>query len=262
MNILLYIAVLPVFGLLYFIYKKDKHPEPSSMLVKIFGLGCATVIPSIVVELIADEAFAGVDKENLLLLLVVVFFSVGLVEEFFKWLVIKVFCYSADDFDEPYDAIVYAVFSSLGFACIENIMYVMSMGAGTGVLRALTAVPGHACFGVIMGYYFSVAKMKKDKGEDDTPYLLLSLGMPAFLHTLYDYFIMSGQGLLIICWLVFLFGLFVASFIMISKVAKYEQQFKTKNTKTTSPTQKKYCGNCGKECYTKFCVECGHKNMD
>ena len=262
---LTYLAIIPVIALLLFIYKKDKHPEPSSMLIKIFGLGCATIIPAIIVELIAEHAFAGLDRENLFILLIIVFLTVGIIEEFFKWLVIKVFCYNAEDFDEPYDAIVYAVFSSLGFACIENILYVLTSQHSfvTGILRAVTAIPGHACFGVIMGYYFSMAKLKKDQKENDMPYLIFSLAMPAFIHTLYDYFIMSGNGLLIIIWVIFLIALFIISFILVWKVSKLEQQFQTKkNQKANKIEEKKYCTNCGAECNTRFCSECGHKNQE
>ena len=143
MEFLLYAAIIPIIGLGYYIYKKDTHKEPSGLLAKIFGFGCLTVIPVFICELILSKLFPYKGVANGIILFINVFISIGLVEEGFKWIVTKRYGYNSDSFDEIYDIIVYAVFASLGFACIENILYVFSGGLVTAITRALLAVPGH-----------------------------------------------------------------------------------------------------------------------
>ena len=157
MDTLLYLAIIPVVLLLSFIYKKDTKSEPMSMVVKIFFLGVFSCIPTIIVELLLGNMFSTDEFSSLVRLFINVFIGVALVEEFFKWIIVKLVAYNNSNHDETYDAIVYSVFASLGFACFENIGYVFSYGFGTALIRAFSAVPGHACFGVIMGYFFSKA---------------------------------------------------------------------------------------------------------
>ncbi len=86
------------------------------------------------------------------------FFLAAIPEEISKWLVLYWIVWKSREFDEHYDGIIYAVFVSLGFALVENIMYVVNRGMGVALIRAVLSVPGHGSFGVLMGYYFSLAK--------------------------------------------------------------------------------------------------------
>ena len=165
MNYLVYIAVLPVIILLNYINKRDSHQEPKGLLRKVFFFGILSAIPIVIVELILKDVFPNDNVFGLVALFISVFIGIALVEEFFKWLVVKIFVYNKDEFDESYDGIVYAVYSSLGFACIENILYVLSSGIKTGILRALTAVPGHAYDAIIMGYFLGKAGMYKKQND-------------------------------------------------------------------------------------------------
>ena len=89
-------------------------------------------------------------------------------------------------FDEKMDGIVYAVCVSLGFAAVENVMYLFSdveSFISVGISRAVFAVPGHFCFGILMGYYYSLAKFyPKSHGKN----LFLILLAPIIAHGLYD----------------------------------------------------------------------------
>jgi RsiW-degrading membrane proteinase PrsW (M82 family) len=143
------------------------------------------------------------------------FLVAGSVEEGLKFLVFKRLIYDNKEFDEPYDGIMYAVMISLGFATTENIMYValsyFKMGiCGTlmcGSFRALSAVPAHAFFAVIMGYYLGLAKFCADR-ERQREYIYKALGLAVLTHGLYDFFILSRTPagviyffvLMIFCW--------------------------------------------------------------
>ena len=161
-DFILLLAIAPVAIILWYVYKKDTHKEPTEQLVKCFVFGVLSTIPIIIFELIFDSFFpTDVEEVNSYgQLFFNVLISVGLIEEFFKWLVVKKANYDNKHFDESYDAIVYCVYASLGFAAFENIMYVSGHAVASGLvgailvgaMRFLTAVPGHAFDGVIMGF--------------------------------------------------------------------------------------------------------------
>lgn len=187
MSLLLKLAIAPVALLLIYIYKKDViSKEPTKALVKAFIGGCLVVLLDLLV-LLPGMLLLGEASEWSPLLLSVFgqsFIEAGIPEELCKFAVLYFLAWKSKDFDEHFDGIVYAVFVSMGFACLENIMYVVMGGVGTGILRAITAVPGHFFFGVIMGYYFSrakfVPKMRKNA-------MLKALFIPMLLHGTYDF---------------------------------------------------------------------------
>jgi RsiW-degrading membrane proteinase PrsW (M82 family) len=116
-----------------------------------------------------------------------VLFSSAL-EEFFKWFIIFAFIYRHVEFDDPYDGILYGAAASLGFATLENILYLLTFGIDTAFMRALLPVSSHALFGVVMGYYFG--KSKFTKNDRSKEYLALSIAAPLFLHFIYNSILM------------------------------------------------------------------------
>lgn len=189
MNLLL-AAVAPSVALMYFFYMKDKYEkEPRYLLVRAFFLGVIAVIPILFVEMrlnIFDMAYSSLIAAGY-----TAFIVAGLVEESFKFLVFYLFIWRHHEFDEMYDGIVYSVFVSLGFATIENIGYVLSTGFSVALLRSLTAVPAHAMFGVIMGYYLGIAKFVRSPYKEK--YFRLGLIVPILLHGLYDFILFSHR---------------------------------------------------------------------
>ena len=156
-----------------------------------------------------------------------VLLSVAIVEEGFKWLVVRNVGYDNREFDEVYDIIVYSVFASLGFACIENIFYVYQYGAGNALLRALTAIPGHTCFGVIMGYYLCYTKFHEIRqNKEYNKYNFKSLLAPVLAHTLYDYLLFANM---IISWLIFYIYLLIYCIKLVKKVSYQNQPFYFQN---------------------------------
>ena len=190
--ILLSIAILPVAGLLIFIYFQDKYQkEPIKSLLKAFFGGMLAVVIDIVLvtsiefsigffPILSDTVFY--DS----------FLTAAVPEELCKFLIFMIFIWRDKNFDEYFDGIVYATFIGLGFACVENIEYVFMYGFGTGVSRALFAVPGHFLFGVLMGYFLSLAKFTPEKRKH---YILLGLLFAIVAHGLYDWLLMFVERL-------------------------------------------------------------------
>ncbi len=184
--ILLNLALLPVFLLILYFYKRDKfEKEPLSLTLKTFLLGFMLVFPAMFLENLITGFFQ--DRYfNFITLFLYVFFGVAIVEEGLKFSVLYIYNLKKPDFNEPYDGIFYAVVVSLGFAAIENIMYVFSRGFLVGVLRAFTAVPAHTIFGVFMGYFTGLYKFNNNKF-----FVFLAFFIPVILHTIYDLIAMS-----------------------------------------------------------------------
>lgn len=185
--LLLALAIAPGLLIAWFIYAKDKHaPEPHRRLLICFGWGAFTVIPSIILELLGAE-LADISP-NIFITFLHAMVVVAAVEEGVKFAVLKWYIYNHDDFDEPLDGIVYAMMIGMGFATIENVLYGLSYGIEVTLLRMFTAVPAHAAFAVLMGYFVGLAKFE-EQASGKRRLLVLGFAAPTLSHGLYDFFL-------------------------------------------------------------------------
>ncbi len=194
------LAVLPALYLMYYVYQNDKvEKEPKGLLFKIFCFGMLSTIPTLVCSILLEVIFSlFLDENSTLFYFFDMFIAVALVEEYWKrWAAKRAWKHPA--FNYRFDAIVYCVFAALGFAMLENILYVAEGGLGVALLRAVTAVPSHAIDGVIMGVFFGEAKFREELGDMKGKkfYWNLSLIMPMLTHGFYDFCITAEWSLLI-----------------------------------------------------------------
>src|ERR1051325_6229540 len=153
-------AGVPTFLLLGYFRARDLNPEPAKMLWATFALGVLICFPVLPFEWASEWILSPLKPSPYFHGFFDALFGAAMPEEFFKFLVVALFCARSKEFDEPMDGIVYGAVASLGFASLENIGYVFGEGGGMGIamLRALTAVPGHAFMGAIMGYFIGQAR--------------------------------------------------------------------------------------------------------
>ncbi len=177
-------AVVPSLLLIWYFHSRDVYPEPQKVVWATFGLSVLSVIPVLITALpvkffftdnIADPWLGGVADA---------FLTAAIPEEVFKFLVVFGYAARHKEFDEPMDGIVYGVVGSLGFATLENIMYIMQGGLAVAVARAITAVPCHAFLGAIMGYYIGQYKFSGESRKSGN--LFKALFWPILLHGLYN----------------------------------------------------------------------------
>ena len=195
-TILLFLSILPVVVLMLFIYRQDKYQrEPVKSLMKAF-IGGMIAIP---LDLLLVSLLNMVWYSNTVFYSA--FLEAGIPEEMSKFLIFMIFIWRDKNFDEYMDGIVYATFIGLGFACVENIMYVFSAasesymsGIGTGIVRALLSVPGHFLFGVVLGYFLSLAKFSKTKKQRWT-FIISGWLLAATCHGLFDWMLMASDAL-------------------------------------------------------------------
>lgn len=205
MNLII-VAFAPVVIILIYIYIRDKYDkEPWGLLLKTFLAGVFITLPIIIIEFGLSEIGHGL--EGLWAAAYRAFVVAAFSEELLKFLVLYFLIRRSPHFNERFDGIVYAVFVSLGFAAVENVMYVSDGGLQVGLLRAITAVPAHALFGVAMGFYFGkYLFIQKQK------YLYYALLIPILLHGIYDFILMSKLYILLILFIPFLIYLWINGF--------------------------------------------------
>ena len=189
--ILIVAAIVPAFFLLRFIYRQDRlEPEPHSMIKNLVLMGIVSTFIAVMCERLGSIILNLFFKEaNTLYNFILYFLVVGLSEEASKYIVLKRTTWNASEFNCKFDGVVYAVTVSLGFALWENIEYVLMYGFSTALIRAVTAVPGHACFGVFMGVWYGLAKRCELRGDASTSRTcrILAIAMPAVIHGCYDF---------------------------------------------------------------------------
>ena len=259
MIITLIISILPVYLLGLYIYKKDKNKEPKSLLKRLFIYGMLSCIPAAITELLLDNFFGSEESMNMITLFFYVFISVALVEELFKWLITYRLTYNNYEFDELYDAIVYAVFVSLGFACFENIFYVLDAGAKVGIYRAITAIPGHASDAIIMGNYLGLAKLASINKNSKLckKNLILSILFPTLAHTIYDYCIFTDNVIFLLIFVIFLISIYIYSIKKVKRISSSKEELT--NNKNLTLNIHIYCPKCGTLGHGNYCYKCGTK---
>lgn len=193
---LLALAVAPGLAIAIFVYWKDKfEKEPLRLLIWCFVLGAFTIPPAIFFEELLMTHVAN-QFTGLMHAALKGFLVAAATEELLKYVVLRYYAYPKKDFNEPFDGITYSVMVSMGFATLENIAYVLSSDDGltVGLLRMFTAVPAHATFGILMGYFVGLAKFKPDMA----PRLhLAGIASAIFFHGFYDFGLMQGDYLIL-----------------------------------------------------------------
>ena len=189
--VLIAAAAVPAAALLILVHRADRaEREPPGLLVKLVLMGVvATAIAKALEYAGLGLLNAAFRRQTLLYDLLLYFGVVAFSEEGAKYLLLRRVTWRSPDFNSRYDGVVYAAFVSLGFALWENIGYVLMNGLGTALLRALTAVPGHACFGVFMGCWYAGAKETSRDGREDVSKFMRAMAVvvPALLHGAYDF---------------------------------------------------------------------------
>jgi len=226
-------AIIPALFLVRYFVTSDRFPEPTNVLVKTFFYGFLITIPIIFAELFIS-GFVDELGSPILRALLTSFVVAGLCEEYFKFKVLDGFCAKDSAFDEPMDAVVYGAVASLGFAALENILYVYQGGLGVACMRAVTAVPAHAAFGAIMGYYYAKVHFSSDPTVKEQGHTR-SLGMPILAHGLYDapIFLLEVESVhnntvialsLIVAWFVLLRWLYTQTKGIVSEMRGKQEQ--------------------------------------
>ena len=220
---LLSLALIPVGICLLYIYNKDRYEkEPKRFIFLLFVLGCISVIPAIFLESFVNVETKGADPKITFLYAM---FGVAIIEEGVKLFFLWIGIWKNRFFNDRFDGVVYAVSVSLGFASLENILYVFQNGTSVGILRALTAIPGHTLFAVYMGYFFGLARF--EMGKKKVRLVFLSLAVATLIHGGYDFLLMTGESKnpnLVFLFIPFFIVSLIIGFKLLNKLLKIDER--------------------------------------
>jgi RsiW-degrading membrane proteinase PrsW (M82 family) len=233
--------------------KVDKYEkEPERLIYLAFFAGVLATFPSMMLELPLP---IGNRPPSFLLKDFFPFLWVGIVEEFFKYLAVRLTVYRSSQFNEVMDGMIYMISAALGFAATENVGYMLGFGFSVGFLRAILSYLGHVSFSAILGYYLAKAKIEGRRG-----WLWVGFLWAISLHCLYDIFFVIGSlkasgGFLLLGLLVWFFGLILTLFLI--KKAQAVSPFRTAHILPKKMTRS--CHACGRTVSSKawICHHCG-----
>jgi RsiW-degrading membrane proteinase PrsW (M82 family) len=198
------LSALPALGLAAYVWYTDVSDEPLSLLVATFLLGVLTANFAAVLNSVLQPVFAGLAVVGTALFFYLV---VGPVEEFVKLLAVRLHAYRHEQFDSVIDGAVYGAVAGLGFATIENSLFIarqigtmeldfglalVTAGGGITAVRAL-AGPGHVIYSAFAGYYLGLAKFNRSNAG---PIVIKGLIIAAFIHGTYNTTVSIGTGLI------------------------------------------------------------------
>ena len=218
------LAILPILlvGILY--YLRDTLKEPKKVLGSMFCFGLISallVIAISFISLLIFPSYLDVENASYLKIFIYSFIFTSLVEEGCKWIMVYKIAFKSQEFDQLYDIVLYSVFVGLGFATIENLIYIVPSvyGVWIAMFRAITAIPAHTCFGTFIGYYLAMYKKFNQKR-----YLIMSLLVPVLLHGLYDFLLYSENIYMAAIFLILITGMLIVTIIKVNKIVKFDKE--------------------------------------
>jgi RsiW-degrading membrane proteinase PrsW (M82 family) len=193
--------------------------------------------------------------------LIEAFVFVGLIEELTKFAAVRIKAYRSWHFNEVMDGIVYGVAASLGFATVENILYVLQSGLTTAIFRGILSVPNHAVWGGIMGFYLGLAKRDKTLHGSAGNQIIKGLAIVIVLHGLYDSFALLGNLEWSVLITLFGWGLFLVHMKEALGVPAFSSSHLETDSRGLSTIGIRFCSGCGAQLLGPevFCTYCGSR---
>ena len=172
-------ALVPAVILFVRIYQLDRiEKEPRRLLGILLLSGALLALPAAGIQLLASRTLgSALNRRSAAYLLLDNFLVVAVSEEVCKIVPVRLAAWKHPAFDYRFDAVVYSVSSALGFAAVENILYVVQSDLRTAVSRAVLSVPGHFFFAVAMGLLLSRGKQAEKQGNGRRRTVLCALAI-------------------------------------------------------------------------------------
>ena len=222
--ILIAAAMIPALILMYKVYRSDRlEPESHGLLWSLALAGVLSALLALVAERVLGLLLQLTVRDPSAYQVLLYFVVVGGSEEGAKYFMLRRRTWRSGEFNCQYDGVVYAVFVALGFALWENISYVLHYGLSVALVRAVTAIPGHTCFGVFMGVFYGLARRAENQGltAASQRYRILAVAVPMLLHGCYDYIATVGGS----TWyfIGFIALLFLGAYRLVGRMSKTDR---------------------------------------
>ena len=253
------LSLLPCVIWLWYFASQSVYKKPSRRsLILTFAFGALVTVPAVLINLLLQEAFLdvfGVHRwtHPLMLLLIV-----GPVEEGMKLLAVYAFAFRSKEFDEALDGVVYSAAAALGFAAIENIVYLAESGPMLVLLRGPFTNPGHALFSAIWGLSLSRAKAAPNVASQRFFLIFKGWVLASVIHAAFDILLLSARSNLV--FLALLAGAFAGLFLWIRSRILYFQRSSPFRQSTVIMRTTAFCPQCGSQGLAgSRCLTCGNQ---
>lgn len=217
------LAVLPAALLLIYVYQKDTvEKEPFGLLMFLLFLGMLAVRMVIAPEELLGGLVSALPVNSIVRVFLNCLLVVATCEEGVKYLLLRT-TRTNPNFNFTFDGIVYAVFIGVGFAMLENILYVVGKNSvALGFMRGISAVPMHCACAVFMGYYFGLSRQSEVRGQRDlaVQQSILAFVIPWSVHGFYDFALLSENAIMYAIVVIFIITVFVFAFRLVNKASK------------------------------------------
>ena len=211
-NGLIFLALLPGILIIFYVYKNDKvEKEPWGLILKLIALGALSCVPASFMENFIESALPSYPPGTLMYALTMAFVVAAFCEELCKYFFLRFGSWRNPNFGYRFDGIVYAVAVAVGFALLENVMYVMMGGLHVALMRGVLAVPLHSFCGLFMGVFYGAAKKAQIEGASSFPFRALALIVPMIIHGIYDTLAFMGNQTASIVLLAFVVLMYIVS---------------------------------------------------
>lgn len=226
-------SIIPVLIILAVIYNMSEvKRQPIWCLAMLFAGGILSwIIVRYISKYLGNDIYKSQVEINESLgdkgFFLVSFGIIAIIEELSKYIVITIMCFKNKFFKNPYDGIMYAVCISLGFAFVENIMYINNYGMSVTISRAIFSIPAHASFGIVMGYYLGVAKLCSDKGEASSSALTRysAFFIPLIFHGFYDFLLNFNTESIYIIFLIYVIVMYAFVIFLLFRLNKVDDKW-------------------------------------
>jgi RsiW-degrading membrane proteinase PrsW (M82 family) len=200
------------------------------MILKIFLWGALITVPVFFVQIGLAYLLGKIDLSPLATSIIYWFLVISFTEEIFKYLVVKLKVISSPHLDEPLDIMLYMVVAALGFAALENVLYLfapvgqmsfdqlMNRTLIIAFVRFIGATFLHTLCSAVIGYSLAISFCEANK-----KYIILTAGITTatLLHGVYDFSIMTLDGYVKI--LVPVITILTLAFLVFSGFAKLKK---------------------------------------
>lgn len=252
------ISLLPcVVWLLYF-YTHSRYKRPPFKLIAVtFLLGALATIPALFLNYLGQRLFYLFAGETQISRILIFFCVVGPVEEALKMMMVWIYAYRQPEFDEPLDGVIYSAAAALGFAAVENIVYISQHNPMLMMLRGSLSNPGHALFSAIWGLALCQAKTRPNLPSERAPIIVKGWLIAAILHALFDTLLIGADKVHIVFFAI-LVGTMLALFFWVRTRIKYHADTSPHREGTLLMPTRRYCQQCGAKGKAGMpCQRCG-----
>lgn len=226
---LIIFALLPSLIWLLFFLKKDANPESNEMILNVFLYGMIAVVPAAFIQFGFIGIFKSLPISPFLILVLSGFIGVAVVEEVSKYLVVHLKVLNSSELDEPLDVMLYMIIAALGFAALENIMYLLQAETISGILltnflRFIAPVFGHALWSGTLGYFLALSIYKP---KEKLKLLFAGFFLASFLHAAFNYVIIKSVETADQRWLILIVIMIISLAIFVTLGFKRLQKLKS-----------------------------------